>query len=331
MNKNHLKLMILPAIVLSTALFVGCDKLPIGTKVKCNDEDTKKLTIDIIDDSINDSTAQRVKELIEYQNITLDMGKVRSLVKQLNIAISDVRTSNSDPNSNKEFCEAELSIKIPTDVVEQANASRELYGETNVAQQAILQDLSFDLNQVKHQFEYVAQPTDDGEKIYVTIENQRLVTDFVANIVIDSMLKNARQEAMSQAQMEEQQRQADIDATEAEYAQLQLSEAQFGIDNANKNLNLVWNAASKSTRNQLLDNQRMWLKKRELECKLKGNDAEYGTEEIVRLNCETEMTKSRTQDLRQAIYQLDSEYSDAASDAAQAVDEAEAAAEAAAH
>ena len=79
----------------------------------------------------------------------------------------------------------------------------------------------------------------------------------------------------------------------------------MGIDTANKNLNLVWNAASKETREHLLDEQRLWLKKRELECKLEGNNADYGEEEIVRLNCETNKTNYRTQELKSTIYQLE--------------------------
>ena len=50
------------------------------------------------------------------------------------------------------------------------------------------------------------------------------------------------------------------------------------------------------------------VKKRELECKLQGNNAEYGEEQITTLNCETEMTNSREDQLKQAIYQLDANY-----------------------
>ena len=95
---------------------------------------------------------------------------------------------------------------------------------------------------------------------------------------------------------------------ETEYAQLRINEAQQQIDAANANLNLVWNATTKEIRSQLLDSQKTWLKKRELECKLQGNNAEYGEEQITTLNCETEMTNSRVDQLKQAIYQLDANY-----------------------
>ena len=68
------------------------------------------------------------------------------------------------------------------------------------------------------------------------------------------------------------------------------------------------NLSSNPLSQKLLDSQKTWLKKRELECKLQGNNAEYGEEQITTLNCETEMTNSRVDQLKQAIYQLDANY-----------------------
>lgn len=146
------------------------------------------------------------------------------------------------------------------------------------------------------------------KKIYVSLENQNLISNFVAKITIDSLTKNAKQSARQQAeQAEAEAAQAQAQA-ETEYAQLRINEAQQQIDAANANLNLVWNATTKEIRSQLLDSQKTWLKKRELECKLQGNNAEYGEEQITTLNCETEMTNSRVDQLKQAIYQLDANY-----------------------
>ena len=187
---------------------------------------------------------------------------------------------------------AELDIKIPSQVIDAANESRKLSDETDIAQQAVLDDLKFELNQLKHELEYSVQPTDDAKKIYVSLENQNLISNFVAKITIDSLTKNAKQSARQQAeQAEAEAAQAQAQA-ETEYAQLRINEAQQQIDAANANLNLVWNATTKEIRSQLLDSQKTWLKKRELECKLQGNNAEYGEEQITTLNCETDKLSS---------------------------------------
>ncbi|MTD33045.1 DUF1311 domain-containing protein [Paludibacterium sp. dN 18-1] len=43
------------------------------------------------------------------------------------------------------------------------------------------------------------------------------------------------------------------------------------MDDANGAINLVWQSASKERRAQLLAEQRIWLKQRDLECKLKAS------------------------------------------------------------
>ena len=293
--------------LISTSLLVGCDKVAFNA-AKCNSDDTKKLVTELIDKDIDQLASEQVKTLINTENVTLDMGKVRSAIKQLTITVDNVRTSNSDPNSKKQFCVAELDIKIPSQVLEAANESRKLYNETDVAQQAVLSDIKLELNQLKHELEYAVQPTDDAKKIYVSIDNQSSITNFVSKIIIDSLSKSARQSAIQQAEQAEAQRASEQAKAEAEYAELQASEAKRLLDAANANLNLIWNATTKDVRNALLDDQKAWLKKRELECKMQGNNAEQGAEEIVRLNCETEMTNNRTEQLRQAIYRLESGY-----------------------
>ena len=75
------------------------------------------------------------------------------------------------------------------------------------------------------------------------------------------------------------------------------------LDSANENLNLVWNSTSKEVRDHLLDEQKIWLKKRSLECKLDSSNTD--NPEVYRLNCEANMTDQRTTALRQKIYYLE--------------------------
>jgi uncharacterized protein YecT (DUF1311 family) len=116
-------------------------------------------------------------------------------------------------------------------------------------------------------------------------------------------MKSARQNAAEAAKQEEMKRIAEQTAAAEEYQSVLLSEAQSNLDKANENLNLVWNATSKNVRDQLLGEQKIWLKKRDLECKLDSSNAE--NPELHRLNCETNMTSERTTELRQKIYYLE--------------------------
>lgn len=289
-----------------TILLSGCEKVQslTGQAIKCDDETAKQLVVETFSKNVSDIAAARVKELIQSENITIDMGKLRSTLQQINFNVNDIRTNNSDPNSKKEYCVTEFVVKLPEQMVKDADASRAVYEENNVAQSAIISDLSFETNQLKKEVDYFVQPTDDGKKIYVTLENPDSLAFFVRDVAIDSLLKSARQNAAEIAKQEEMKRVAEEQAAVQEYQTVLVTEAKVNLDTANENLNLVWNATTKEVRNHLLDEQRLWLKKRELECKLGSSNSD--NPEVTRINCEAEMTSNRVNELRQKIYYLES-------------------------
>ena len=292
-------------IIAGSILLGGCDKVQNLTSgaVKCDNEAAKKLVVESFSKVVSDAATERVKSLIENENITIDMGKLRSTLQQVTFNVTNVSTNNSDPNSNKQYCVTEFIVKLPEQLVKDADAAREIYGESNVTQSAVLADLSFEMNQLKKDIDYLVQPTDSGDKVFVTLENSEALAYFVRDIAVDSLIKNARQNAVEVAKQEALQAVADQEATAKEYQSVLVDEAKAKVDTANENLNLVWNATTKEIRDQLLDEQRIWLKKRELECKLESTNVDNS--EVARLNCEATMTNQRVNELRQKIYYLE--------------------------
>lgn len=286
-------------------LVSGCDKVQsiAGGSVKCDDENAKQLVVEGFSKTVSDIASKRVKELIDTENVTIDMGKLRSTLQQITFNVNDVRTNNSDPNSKKQYCVTEFVVKVPDQMVKDADAARAVYDENNIAQAAVLSDLSFEANQLKKEIEYLVQPTDDGKKVYVTLENPDALAYFVRDIAVDSLVKTARQNAAEVAKQDEIKRVAEEEAAAQEYQSVLISEAKTNLDKANENLNLVWNSTTKEVRSRLLDEQKIWLKKRELECKLESSNSD--NPEVYRINCETNMTTQRTSELRQKIYYLE--------------------------
>lgn len=136
--------------LIGSMLFVsGCDKVQsiTGSSIKCDNETAKQLVIESFSKTVGDVAALRVKELVDNENITIDMGKLRSTLQQITFNVNDIRTNNSDPNSNKQYCVTEFVVKIPDQMIKDADAARAIYDENNVAQSAILSDLSFESNQ----------------------------------------------------------------------------------------------------------------------------------------------------------------------------------------
>lgn len=292
-------------LTVTTMLIAACDKVSeiTGSAAKCDNETAKELVVESFSKSLNEVSSNRIKELIEIENVTIDMGKMRSALKQITFQVTDVRTNNTDPNSKKSYCATNFVVKLPEQMITDADSARAVYQENNVAQSAVLSDLSFEQNQLKKEIEYLVQPTDNGKKVFVTLENPDAIVYFVSNVAVDSLLKAARLNAAEVAKQEEVKRVAEQNAAAQEYQQVLLAEAKTNLDNANENLNLVWNATTKEVREQLLAEQKIWLKKRDLECKLESSNTE--NPEVYRLNCETNMTVTRTSELRQKIYYLE--------------------------
>lgn len=286
-------------------LLTGCDKVQkvVSHKVKCNDEIAKELVIKSLSQQISDISAQRVKILIEQENITVDMGKLRAALQELRFQIEDVRTNNSDPNSQKEYCLANFKTQFPALMIEDANAARALYDEKDVDQDAILKDLIFENQSLAKEIEYLVQPTDDGQKVYVMVENADSLAYFLRDVVIDSLIKTARQNAVEQQQYEIQQRIEEQEAAEQEDQQILLAEAQSKNDLTNEKMNLLLNATTQEVRDLISEDQTVWLKKRELECRLNSIGEDYA--DIAQLNCQTEMTTQRIAVLKYQIANLE--------------------------
>lgn len=91
--------------------------------------------------------------------------------------------------------------------------------------------------------------------------------------------------------------------------------AQVKLDEANKRINIVWNATTQDIRNELLPEQRYWLKQRENDCSVQASSEQPDDklmQEAVKLNCMAAMTDPRTAELKQEIADMESGVTQAA-------------------
>lgn len=323
----NMKKSLLVLSLASVMTLTACDKVQNmlskpsqKTQSLCNSEQTKQQVQQLIVDKIAEQSKNSIKRII-HDGTEVDIAPLGKMVKSLNVSVQDIRTEQADAHSKKHQCAGTVSIQIPSAMVEEADLARKIKeeGQNSVQQEALLADLKFDNNAIVFEYLYKVQPTDDGKKQHVVVENGHLVSRFASNIVIDAMLKPslekqqreyeeqiAEENRQLEAEIkEEEQKEAEKNKVKAEYQAVLEKEAQQKLDKANANLNLVWNDAEPEIREELLSAQKVWLKKRELECKLKAQDEEDEHEkELVRLKCEENMTNQRASELKVVINQL---------------------------
>lgn len=88
--------------------------------------------------------------------------------------------------------------------------------------------------------------------------------------------------------------------TSKEQDELSRFKAKDAFDEADKQLNIIWNKLSKTAQKKLLPSQREWLKKRDGDCNLKATSKEPNNtilQDAVRFDCMAEMTNERTYEI----------------------------------
>lgn len=299
--------------MMGSLTLTACDQLASVTKskVECNDDQVKQQVQKMFIDRVNELNKNEIKHWLN-DGQSLDISRLGSLMNQLTVKVDDVRTTHSDKQSSKQQCEAVLSIALAGSLIDEANEARQLSGDDEIQQQALLDDIKFESNVLYHNLTYTVQPTDDGQKLYTQLENVQKIGVFVSQIMINVLSKPLLEdeqrvyEEMQKAEQQQLQAEAEENAkNRAEYVSVLETEAKQELENANTKLNLVWNATTKEIRQELLPAQRTWLKKRSLECKIDAQDAAQDEKEIERLKCETKMTHQRTAELRSIIASME--------------------------
>ena len=312
------------AVALSLPILVGlsgCDKGLdfISSKgVKCGDEDSLALVKSLLEDSAQSS----VKSIASNEGVVIDSAALRASTSQIKFDLADVRTSKTDPNSTKVFCVAALSTTMDSDTIDRADFVSAYYGEDTVNQKAFQQDIDMDGNSINYSIEYSVQPTDDGKNVYGQLQNGSELLDFVGTAVVYALQKNSvqamkAQEKKSDAENALAQRiamaeeAASIAAAEAEASveaaseladiSVEKAKAKATMDFKRNEFNELWKSASADTRASLAEGQKEWVAERDEACLSQAQEAELAWQEVVRMQCVSEMLGERYYQVKEYI------------------------------
>lgn len=297
MYRNVSKIVLLGTILTA----VGCNQISdIGSKkIECGDPDAVTLLKEVLQKSI-DSNAKSFGEAFETRT---SGSNIRASINELTTDISQIRTTKEDPQSTKNFCMGTLKVTIPVNMIENANFTREYYGELDVEEDAYQQDIDLDANALTYAAEYSVQPTDDGEFVFVETQNGSDLSNFIANIVVDANQKSNVQKqkavenkSIAQAAVDAKKAE-EFAATEAKKVLASVAAEQAAVkaemDYKRSEFNVLWKSASTSAQQSLTDNQVQWVKYRDETCVDEAKNAESVRQEIVRMECITRMLGER--------------------------------------
>jgi uncharacterized protein YecT (DUF1311 family) len=288
--------------ILALLILSGCSK----TAADCGGADALATVIPLVQHKLEEKTSERLRS--SDGSPPASLSRVRATVAQAAMRIEDVRTTQSDPNSTRRFCMGRLKVVIPAAVLQEADRGRQAAGANTVSQLADSSRIERDADAFVADIEYSVQPTDDGTHIYAEIENSDGYINYFAEVLASYLLRpvveQARLEqeraAAAQQQAQEQQQRAQ-DAAVAEQRGAILDQARSENRLVVQTINAVWGNIPKETRDQLLDMQRAWIRRKHADCQIESASASTDPQEqeAARLRCDTRVTNERINYLRQ--------------------------------
>lgn len=308
----------------SSLLLAGCfgDK-----KLSCSDKQGIELVKTSIAESIEKGFKKDAAALEVLFGDTPNLSAIRASLNSLGLDIKDIRISKEDPNSTKVYCEGNLEVTIPSEMLKTINTKIEDYEFLGASDlESLMEKANYELssdaaNAYKVQILYDLQPSDDGKQIFAKIENKE-ISEGISALVILSLLNPSTNNGgsfaetvsadASNATSTNQSDSTTPAVSEVEHSEPEaefetadlsgeLAQAKAAFDQGHADLNATWKSLSSETKDNLREEQRASNTERESTCRALAN--ETGTtgdeKELIRLNCEVEHLTERTAYLSQ--------------------------------
>jgi uncharacterized protein YecT (DUF1311 family) len=276
-------------VLAGTWVLTGHGKKP---EVECSSSEAVSTTIGVLKEALEKQTFAKASG---GDNQSVSKSSIRAAIAQIVFTLEDIRTTKTDPNSTKRFCEGTLKIRFPAEDISNADDARSAAGLGTVTQFADANDVDREANVFSAKADYDVQPTDTGDKVFAETETKSPIMNVASEVLASSLLHNVLQQAAANQQQEQQAQQAQQSAALAEQKAANLNSAKTDNQLAVQSILAVWRSIPASTRAQLLAQQRAWSRKKDADCRVEAATASTDPTEIevARLNCDTRLTQER--------------------------------------
>ena len=166
----------------ASLLLAGC----MGSKIDCSNEAGLS--------ALQNMITEAVETQMRSNNGDLTLSSLRASIAKIGMAVESIRTSKNDPNSNKVFCEGKLTLSLPSDLIEDAQASLKASGKNDNMEQFLsgfnYQKSAAAANKYQINLVYNLQPTDDGKQVYAELEASTNAVSGISKLLDYALSKN---------------------------------------------------------------------------------------------------------------------------------------------
>lgn len=295
-KKIFLGLLLLALIIFGAfGFYLATHKKTKVTKLEDTPKTTEAQTLSCSDtnnlnalkQSVNSLIRSNVQSSVKASKDHYDSKQLEDWLKSTQaISIKSVRTNTKESENNLLVCESTLSIKAPQAMWDNAQKAMDLpqicEGECeeenyiySLDERISNSDLRFKNGILEGSFEYRISQTDQGDIALDLTKMTSSVIDTVVEAISSAVRLDAIKEQAAKFEANQSEKQA-LSQHAIEIRVKELGETQARLDSE---LNQVWQEIGESNRNAHRDEQKEWLEKRDVECKLEGNKSLYDLSE----------------------------------------------------
>lgn len=297
------------SIALITLLLAACS----NDDYLCSNKKVLTLLTEKLQVDLKDTTTETLEDFLTKQDTLtkVDKSTINKLTKKNYFSVEKILTLEKSEKTSKQVCEAELSITIPEDVLKKGNNSIALKAAAEENKSSFfsnkyqnfdeyLKNTGSNLKKTTDKkavyttkLTYEVQPYDDKSSYNISYHSHSIhqVAFLLSMTVLNDYFKNYQEEERQKEFVKKQ----ELAKTEANIQQAKLEQTTIDNNEADKDLNEVWQELKKEKKDELLASQRAWVKEKDATCQKAflekdGTDIE---KKIAKLDCETDMIRTR--------------------------------------
>lgn len=286
-------------LALAAISLSGCDMVA----NQCSTDDAKSVITDLVKDDVQKLAGQLLNGNDPNGEGAIAPSTIRATINKLAFSIADIRTVKNDAESTSKDCKGSIEVKIPLEIINDANSARQSLSKNDVRSFADVSGLKVNVDKFTAELAYKVQPTDDGKKIHGETESGSPFISFVAEVVANQLASSVIQQAQLKQKLADEQQAAQQNAATEDQRKAGLQYAQAEYKLAVQTINAVWQSIDMNARSLLLSLQKAWVKKADADCRVEAASASIDATEIetARLTCLTRENKTRADYLRQYL------------------------------
>lgn len=179
-------------LLLAVLTVSGCGEIEKIGKTECGDEAGLQLVTEIVSD---EATKQLAQEKNSDGARLFDASAIRAQLSVIKLAVTEIRTDKTDPNSTKVFCKGSFKVTLPAESLATVDEDLKSLNQGSLSALADQSDMERNANVFTSDISYTLQPTDDKKSIYAEVGDGHQASDFLRWVVGSQIVASMRASA----------------------------------------------------------------------------------------------------------------------------------------